>query len=461
MLDEMTTTSRAHTIALATDLYQLTMGASYHALDMRQTATFSLFVRRLPPNRAYLVVAGICEALERLRDLRFDAAAIDYLRSIGQIRHDFLDTLQDFRFEGDVWAVPEGRVVFGEEPIIEVTAPVIQAQIAETMLINTLHFSTAVASKAARCVAAAPGKQLIEFGLRRTPSIDAAVEVARVSYLTGFAATSNLLAGERYGIPVAGTVAHSFIQAFESETEAFRAFTRTFPGPVTLLIDTYDPIQGTRHAAQVAQELAVEGCTLGAIRIDSGDLVAVSREARRILDEAGLTETRIIASGGLDEIDLVELMAAQVPVDGYGIGTQLGSVVDHPTLDMVYKLVEFDGRPALKLSSGKQTLVGKKQVWRQHGADGHYLRDIIAARDEPSPGEDWEPLLEPSMTAGEVCCSLSLDAARERHRSEIAKLPPDILRLGGKQASYPVTISDTLRSRQGAAVSAAREREGL
>jgi len=460
MFDD-TTYTQSHEIALATDLYQLTMGASYHALGMQQTATFSLFVRRLPKNRAYLVVAGVNRALERLRDLRFDAGAIDYLRSTGQVRDDFLDILHELRFEGDVWAVPEGRVVFGGEPIVEVTAPMIQAQLAETMLINTLHFSTAVASKAARCVAAAPGKQLIEFGLRRTASIDAAVEVARVSYLTGFAATSNLLAGERYGIPVAGTVAHSFIQAFPNETDAFRAFARTFPGPVTLLIDTYDPIQGTRHAAAVARELASEGCELGAIRIDSGDLVAVSRAARQILDAAGLTETKIIASGGLDEIDLMELTGANVPVDGYGIGTQLGSVVDAPTLDMVYKLVEFDGRPALKLSSGKQTLVGPKQVWRGTGADGRFTRDIIAARDEPSPGNTWQPLLELALTDGTIHADLSLEQARARHRAELALLPLDILRLGGKHASYPVEISATLSARQQAAVDAVRLREGL
>lgn len=452
---------RSHTIALATDLYQLTMGASYHACDMHETATYSLFVRRLPQNRSFLVVAGICEALERLRDLRFDDDAIDYLRSIGQIREDFLDTLRSLRFEGDVWAVPEGRIVFGEEPIIEVTAPIIQAQLAETMLINTLHFSIAVASKAARCIAAAPGKQLIEFGLRRTPSIDASVEVARVAYLAGFEATSNLLAGERWGIPVAGTVAHAFIQAFGNEKEAFRAFTRTFPGPVTLLIDTYDPIQGTRHAVEVAQELAGEGCELGAIRIDSGDLVSVSREARRILDEAGFTQTRIVASGGLDELDLVELTAAKVPVDAYGVGTQLGTVADAPYLDMVYKLVEFDGRPALKLSTGKQTLVGAKQVWRRTGADGRFAGDVIAARDEPSPGDGWEPLLEPAMRGGAIGCNLELAEARARHRREIAKLPPDLLRLGGQHASYPVDLSPTLRDRQNAAVASTRRREGI
>lgn len=458
MSDDMT---RAHTIALATDLYQLTMGASYYACDMQERATFSLFVRRLPQNRSFLVAAGVCAALERLCELRFDGQAIDYLRSTGQIRTDFLEWLRELRFEGDVWAVPEGRVVFGEEPIVEVTAPVIQAQLAETMLINTLHFPTAVASKAARCVAAAGGKRLIEFGLRRTPSIDASVEVARCAYLVGFAATSNLLAGERWGIPVSGTVAHAFIQAHASEVEAFRNFTRTFPGPVTLLVDTYDPIQGTRHAVQVARELEAEGCTLGAIRIDSGDLVSVSREARRVLDEAGYTSVRIVASGGLDEVDLVELTAAKVPVDAYGVGTQLGTVADAPYLDMVYKLVDFGGRPALKLSTGKQTLIGAKQVWRRTGPDGRFAGDVIATRDEPAPGPDYEPLLEPVIGGGTITCSLDLQEARARHQSEIAKLPPDLLRIAGQRANYPVEVSPSLATRQQAAVEAARRREGI
>jgi nicotinate phosphoribosyltransferase len=454
-------TDRSHLIGLATDLYQLTMGASYYACDMHAPATFSLFVRRLPQNRSFLVAAGVCEALARLAELRFDGAAIDYLRSIGQIREDFLEWLRELRFEGDVWAVPEGRIVFSEEPIIEVTAPVIQAQIAETMLINTLHFSTSVASKAARCVAAAPGKRLIEFGLRRTPSIDASVEVARAAYLAGFAGTSNLLAGERWGIPVSGTVAHSFIQAHESELEAFRNFMRTFPGPVTLLVDTYDSIQGTRHAVQVARELASEGCTLGAIRIDSGDLVAISREARRVLDDAGFTDVRIIASGGLDEVDLVELTAANVPVDAYGVGTQLGTVADAPYLDMVYKLVEFDNRPVLKLSTGKQTLIGAKQVWRRTGSDGLFAGDIIAARAEPAPGNGYERLLEPVVQGGRITCSVDLHEARERHRREIEKLPPDLLRIAGQRANYPVDVSDSLAARQQAAVDAARRREGI
>lgn len=279
-----------YTIALATDLYQLTMGASYATLGMQEIATFSLFVRKMPPNRSFLVVAGIEEALDRLQALRFDAAALAYLRTTGQIREDFLEVLAGLRFTGEVRAVPEGRVVFADEPILEVQAPIIEAQLAETVIVNAIHFPTLVATKAARCVAAAPGKTLIDFGLRRTPSIDAGLAVARATYLAGFAATSNVLAGARYGIPVAGTVAHSFIEAFPSEIDAFRAFAATFPGPVTLLIDTYDTLRGAQHAVEVARELATTGRRVRAVRIDSGDLATLSRQVRRILDEAGLTD---------------------------------------------------------------------------------------------------------------------------------------------------------------------------
>src|SRR5581483_4051707 len=353
-----------HSVSLATDLYQLTMGASYHALGMTDVATFSMFVRKLPANRSFLVVAGVEEALDRVRALRFDGPGIDYLRSTSQIRSDFLDSLSEFRFSGDIWAVPEGRVIFADEPILEVQAPILEAQLAETVLVNAFHFPTLVATKAARCVAAAPTATLIDFGLRRTPSIDAGLAVARAAYLAGFDSTSNVLAGERFGIPVAGTVAHSFIETFPSEIEAFRAFAATFPGPVTLLIDTYDTVSGARHAAQVAHELATQGRRVQAVRIDSGDLAQLSREVRRVLDAAGCRDVRIVASGGLDEEDLAALTQANAPIDAYGVGTKLGTSADAPTLDMAYKLVQYGDEPCLKLSAGKQTLVGPKQVWR-------------------------------------------------------------------------------------------------
>ena len=290
---------RSHKIGLSTDLYQMTMGASYHALDITGLATFSLFVRRLPPERGYLVAAGLDEALSRLESIRFDEQALAYLRSIHQVRPDFVDSLRDFRFSGDVWAVPEGRIIFADEPLLEVQGTIVEAQVAETILLNALHYSTMVASKAARCISAAPGKSLIEFGLRRTPSVDAGLAAARSAFIVGFTGTSNLLAGEQFGIPVAGTVAHSFIEIFPTELDAFRAFGWAFPGDITLLIDTYDTLQGARNAAIVAKELMVEDRRVLAVRIDSGDLITLSKQVRAILDADGLSNVGILASGGL------------------------------------------------------------------------------------------------------------------------------------------------------------------
>lgn len=447
-----------YAVSLSTDLYQLTMGASYDALGMEGIATFSLFVRKLPKNRSYLVAAGLEEALRRLTQLRFGPEAREYLRSLSQIRPDFVEHLANFRFTGDVWAVPEGRVVFSDEPLLEVQAPILQAQLVETILLNAIHFPTLVATKAARCVSAAPGKALIEFGLRRAPSLDAALAAARATYIAGFVATSNVYAASVLGIPPSGTVAHSFIEAFPSEIDAFRAFVRTYPGRATLLIDTYDTLRGARRAVEVARELASEGKRLLAVRIDSGDLAALSREVRQILDEGGLEDVQIVASGGLDEYVLASLTRSRAPIDAYGVGTRVTTSADAPMLDMAYKLVEYEGRPALKLSTGKQTLVGPKQVWRRRGPDGRFSGDIIAARDEPPPEGDWEPLLEHVVHRGEVIVSPSLDEIRRRHREEMAALPPVLLQLEG-QIPYPVKISPVLEQRQQAAAAAVRRRE--
>ncbi|MEX2426399.1 MAG: nicotinate phosphoribosyltransferase, partial [Thermomicrobiaceae bacterium] len=316
---------RRRAIALATDLYQMTMGASYHALEMTGQATFSLMVREPPEQRSFMVVAGIQDVIQRLRNLEFDDRVCTYLRSTGQIRPEFIDSLADFRFEGDLWAMPEGSIAFPDEPILEIQAPIIQAQLAETLAINSLHYAMAVASKAARCRIVAPKASLLEFGLRRTAGVEAGNSAARSAYLAGFDATSNLLAGHLYNIPIAGTVAHSFIESLPSELDAFRAFRDTFPGPATLLIDTYDTIRGAHHAVQVAQEAKEMGKRVGAVRLDSGDLLELSREVRAILDEADLQDVQIIASGGLDEYEIAELMDGGAPIDSFGVGTQIGN----------------------------------------------------------------------------------------------------------------------------------------
>lgn len=452
--------ARAADIALATDLYELTMAASYLDLDIDGIATFSLFVRELPENRSFLVAAGLEEACRRLDELSFDQPAVDYVASTAQVRVDMLDAIARTRFEGEVWAVREGRAIFPGEPLLEVQARIVEAQIAEPAVLNAIHFPTSVASKAARCVAAARGRPLVDFGLRRTPGIEASVVAARACYLAGFEATSNVLAGRRLGVPIAGTVAHSFIELFPSELEAFRAFAGTFHRPVTLLVDTYDTMNGVAHAIRVAKEVESSDHRVEAIRLDSGDLLALGNRARHALDEAGLKDVKIVASGGLDEYEIERLTRAGAPIDAYGVGTRVGTAADAPVLDMAYKLVEYDGRPCLKLSTAKQTLVGPKQVWRRRDPGGRIIEDLIATRDEPSPGDAWEPLLEPVMRAGRPLPAPPLAELRRLHLEEMASLPPELLALR-PQSRYPIELSPALIDRQTRAVDAARAREGL
>jgi nicotinate phosphoribosyltransferase len=453
---------RQREIALATDLYQMTMGASYHALGMNDRATFSLMVRKPPENRGFMVVAGIEDLLNRLVNLRFDDVALEYLQSTGQIREDFIDSLADFRFTGDVWAIPEGTVVFPNEPVLEVHGPILQAQIAETLAINAVHYAMAVASKAARCRLAAPDASLLEFGLRRIPGIEAGSIAARSAYLAGFNATSNLLAGHQYDIPVAGTVAHSFIESRPSELDAFQVFRDTFPGPVTLLIDTYDTVRGAHHAVQVAKEIDDSGKGVGAVRLDSGDLLELSRAVRTILDEAGLHHVHIVASGGLDEYQIKELTDDGAPIDSYGVGTQIGNSADEPTLDMAYKLVEYAGEGRLKLSTGKISLVGPKQVWRESDSDGVFIRDVIATRDEDWPGANWEPLLQPVMRQGRILGpdASDLETARQRCARQLKRLPESVQKIENF-GTYDVQLSGELNRRQQATVQNVRTREGI
>lgn len=450
---------RGSCTGLATDLYELTMGAAYVGLGLDARATFSLSVRKLPAHRAYLVVAGLEGALASLEELSFDEDAARYLQATGRFHEAELSKLVATRFTGDVWAVPEGRVVFGGETLLEVDAPLLEAQLVETSLLDTVYYPTLVATKAARCVSAAPGKALVDFGMRRMPSIDASVAAARACYLAGFASTSNVLAGRELGIPISGTVAHSLIELFPSELDAFRRYASVVHGGVTLLVDTYDTLAGVRNAIRVARELERNASRLDAIRLDSGDLADLSRRARRMLDDAGLSRVRIFASGGLDEYALRRLESAGAPIDGYGIGTRLGMSADAPVVDMAYKLVSYDGRPCLKLSEGKATLVGAKQVWRRRAEGGRFVEDLVAARDEPAPGPGWEPLLAPVMSQGRREPAPSLPAIRLRHEREMRSLPLELLGLEARADTYPVRLSPLLRQRQARAVEEATRRE--
>ncbi len=447
--------------ALLTDLYELNMAASYLRRGMTRPATFSLFIRHLPPNRGFLVAAGLEDCLGWLETLRFDEADLAYLGDVLRFPPDSLDALRSLRFTGEVRAIPEGRLVFPNEPLLEVTAPLPEAQIAETYLLNQVSFQTAIATKAARCRLAAGRAELVDFAFRRTQGIDAAIDVARCTAIVGFAATSNVEAARRFGLRATGTMAHSYVQAFSSERDAFRAFAEDFPGRTTFLVDTYDTIEGVRTAIELIREMGLTG-NLG-IRLDSGDLGALAVQARRLLDDAGLREVRIVASGGLDEFDIERLTQDRAPIDAYGVGTRMGVSADAPYLDSVYKLVAYGGRPSMKLSPAKVTAPGPKQVFRL--TDGS---DVIGLRDEdPPPGA--ELLLQHVMLGGrrvEATADLDgaagagvgtgaqtaswkvpsrgLDAARARFEADLARLP-ERARALRDPAPPPVRMSERLR----------------
>jgi nicotinate phosphoribosyltransferase len=423
--------------ALALDLYELTMAQSYIEEGMEASATFSLFVRNLPPERGYLVAAGLDDALDYLERLAFSADDLAYLNRTGLFRPEFLDRLAALRFTGSVRAMPEGTVCFAEEPLLEVTAPVVEAQLVETAIINEIQLQTMVASKAARCVTAARGRSLADFGLRRTHGLVTGLKVARASYLAGFDSTSNVLAGKEYGIPTAGTMAHSYVEAFPSELDAFRAYARAYPDRAVLLVDTYGTIEGTRRAALIGQELAANGHRLRGVRIDSGDVIGLSREARRILDDAGLAETIIVASGGLDEYTIENAVRAGAPIDTFGVGTRMSVSADAPHLDLVYKLVAADGRPTLKLSADKATWPAAKQVWRR--ASPSQYQDWIGLEEESAPA-GAEPLLVKVMVDGCRIGTYTLEEARGRAGQSLALLPPRCLQLAEPE---PIAVEFT------------------
>lgn len=455
--------SGAAASALTTDQYELTMAASYLSQSMNKTATFDLFVRRLPAARQFLVAAGIADALTYLEQLRFTPSDIDYLRGLGTFGDDFLDYLADFRFTGDVWAIPEGEVCFPGEPLLRVEAPLIEAQIIETALLTTIGHPTLVASKAARVALATGGRDFVDFAARRTHGPEAALRAARSAYIAGAAATSNVYAGKQYGIPLSGTMAHSYVMAFEDERDAFRSFARDFPNATVLLIDTYDTVEGARRAVEVAHELGAEGISIAAVRIDSGDLAQLSKEVRRVLDEGGCEDVGIIVSGDLNENRIAELRASGAPIDSFGVGTEMGVSADAPALSAVYKLVEYDGRPVLKLSTGKESLPGRKQLWREYARDPQGNRllvgDVVGLDGEP--GIAGQPLLERVMTGGKISrdctwasragdavhvSAAALADARERCARALASLPAEFRSLSEGDRPSPVSTSPALQA---------------
>lgn len=418
--------------ALLTDFYELTMAAAFFAHGHNDTACFSLTVRRMPARRGFLVAAGVERFLEVLEEYRFEEPALNYLRSLDLFRADFLDFLANLRFTGEVRAMPEGTVFFPDEPLIEVRAPLIEAQLLEPLAMNQIGFASLVASKAARVVAVAQGRRLIEFGFRRSQGVDAGLIAARASYLAGFAGSSNMLAGMRYGIPLYGTMAHSFVMAYEREREAFENYVSVFPRLSTLLVDTYDTLRGVENAAAVALRLKQAGGRLQGVRLDSGDFVELSKKARRILDERGLGEVPIFASGNLDEYRVEQMLGANAPIDAFGVGTALDVSDDAPALDVTYKLVEYRGAARLKLSRDKQSLPGRKQVFRALDERGRCYADRIGLAEEsavtvareirPAPAS-VAPLLEVQFRDGRrVLPRPTLEESRERFLAGFGKL---------------------------------------
>ena len=427
---------------LLTDLYQLTMLQAYFAQGMNDIAVFEFFVRRLPRNRNFLMAAGLEQVLQFLENLRFTGEELDWVRKSGRFSRDFPDQLAKLRFTGDVHAMPEGTLFFADEPILRVTAPIAQAQLVESRLINLLHFQTLVTSKAARVVLTAPGKLLVDFGMRRAHGAEAALFAARASYIAGFDGTSHVLAGAEFGIPTFGTMAHSFMEAHDSEALAFEHFARAQPENVTLLIDTYDTEAAAHKVAQLAPRLKQAGITVKAVRIDSGDLALHARNVRRILDTAGLKEIGIFSSGSLDEHALRSLLSQGAPIDGFGVGTSMVTSADAPFLDCAYKLQEYAGRARRKRSEGKATWPGRKQVYRAYDASGVMTGDVLTLENNTQPGE---ALIRPMMRNGKrVRAPETLEDIRRRAAEQLQRLPRH-LRALEDAPPYPVSVAPALR----------------
>jgi len=428
---------------LLTDLYELTMLQAYAEHDLSATAVFEFFVRRLPSPRNFLIAAGLEQVITYLEELSFAAKDLDWLAAEGHLTRNFIDSLGDLRFTGDVDAMTEGTVFFADEPILRITAPIAEAQLVESRVVNLLHLHTLIASKAARCVLAAPDRLLVDFGMRRAHGAEAALAAARASYLAGFSGSATVRAGQLYGIPLYGTMAHSFVQAHDSEVAAFRAFAESHPKNCVLLIDTYDTLQGARKVVAIAHELAQRGIQIRAVRLDSGDLAALSREVRQLFDDNGLSSIGIFASSSIDEYRLSELVRQQAPIDGYGIGTHLDVSADAPYLDCVYKLQEYAGIARRKRSTGKATWPGRKQVFREYAADGTMQRDELALIDCQCSGK---PLLQPVLRNGRRVTEFpSIEQIRTHAAAELERLPAPLRDLD-EAPSYPVNVHDALRT---------------
>ncbi|MEM3400144.1 MAG: nicotinate phosphoribosyltransferase [Candidatus Micrarchaeia archaeon] len=436
-------------MALLTDLYQLTMCNAYFTNNRNEEAAYDLFVRDMPPNRSYLLFAGLEQVLFYLQNIKFSDELLAYLEKTGRFDSSFIKFLSKFKFTGSLFAMKEGTIFFEQEPVIRVVAPRIQAQLVETFLLNCVNFQTLIATKASRVVLSAKGRQVIDFSLRRTHGTDAGMKVARASYIGGCNGTSNVLGGMIYGIPTYGTVAHSYVMAYMHEIDAFRSYARVFPDSCILLIDTYDTISGAKNAVIVAKELERIGKKLVAVRLDSGDLCALSRRVRRILDENGLEYVKILASGNLDEYKIADLLRKGAKIDSFGVGTAMGTSNDSPVLNVNYKLSETvyeDGSslPAIKLSSGKRTLPGKKQVYRIV-RNGKFVMDYISLPEEFEGKQGYYPLLNKIIDNGKLVYEMpSLEEIRTFAAKNLVMLPEKYKRLQGAP-KYPVKISPRLK----------------
>lgn len=434
-------------LSLLLDLYELTMAQCYFHYKKDTLATFDLFVREMPANRAYLVVAGLEDILDYIKTLKFSDADLRYLNKQKIFSADFLSYLSHFKFRGDIWAMPEGTIFFANEPIIRVTAPIIEAQIVESSLLNTINLQTMIASKACRVVCAAGGKGVYDFALRRTHGTDAAIKVARAAYIAGFNGTSNVLAGKLYNLPIVGTMAHSYVMSFKHEIDSFLAYSSIFPERTILLVDTYDTKKGIKNAINIALYLKAKGFRLLGIRLDSGDIAGLSKFARETLDKAGLNYVKIFASGNLDEFKIKDLLMHRACIDNFGVGTHMGVSLDAPSLDVIYKISEVtdeDGNflPTMKLSKGKVTYPGRKQVFRIKDKSGNFIKDIVGLEKEKINGT---PLLIKVVDKGRIIYKApSLKEIRLKTKNNLLKFP-DRLKAVYPQYQYPVEISSGLK----------------